>query len=160
MNQLPETAFGTLRLFATTQTQIDVFSDQLIQAVKEGEANPLEVYTFIKAFEKMADRVQKEIKENLLTEADKYPEKTFELMGNKFEKAEVGTKYDYTVCNDPVYNGRLQIFNKASEQVKEREAFLKALKQPITIVDEGTGEIVTISPPLKTSQSGIKLTIR
>jgi len=151
---------GTLRMFAETQTQIDKFSDDLIQSVKEGEANPLEVLVFLKAFEKVSERVQKEIKENVLTEASKYPENSFELLGNKVEKAELGTKYNYSVCGDPVYMRRTQILAEAQEQVKERESFLKTIKQPITIIDDESGEIVTVQAPVKTSTTGIKITIR
>lgn len=160
MNELPTTAMGAIRLLANTQTSIDVMSDQLIQSVKEGESNPIEVLTILRAFKKVSERVEKEIAENVLTEASKYPENSFEVMGNKIEKAEFGVKYDYTICNDPVYVRRKDIADKADEQLKERESFLKALKQPMTMVDEESGEIVTIIPPTKTSTSGIKISIR
>jgi len=159
-NELPTTAMGAIRLLANTQTQIDVMSDQIIEAVKEGEANPIEVVMIMKAFEKVSERVQKEIKENVLTEASKYPENSFELFGNKVEKAELGTKYSYANCGDPVYMRRTQILAEAQEQVKERETFLKAIKQPITIIDDESGEIVTVQAPVKTSTTGIKITIR
>lgn len=159
-DNIPTTAIGTMRLMATTQTQIDVFSDQVINSVKSGEASALEVLIMLKAFEKMADRVLKEIRENFVNEADKYTERVFEFNGNKIEKAEVGTKYDYSVCNDPVYNSLSSILKNTNTQVKEREEFLKALKQPITILDEGTGEVVTINPPLKTSTTSLKVSIR
>ncbi len=160
MNELPTTAMGAIRLLANTQTQIDVMSDQLIEAVKNGEASGIELFIFLNAFAKIAERVKKEIGENVMNEADKYPGTSFEVFGNKVEKAELGTKYDYAICGDPVYVRRKDIADKAAEQLKEREAFLKALKQPITIVDEDSGEVVMVSPPVKTSTSGIKITIR
>jgi len=160
MNELPSTAIGTLRLFATTQTQVDVFSDQIIESVKHGEANPLEVLTMFKAFEKVSERVLNEIKPNILTEAEKHPERIFEFNGNKIEKAELGVKYNYSICNDPVYNELKMKLDEAAKLVKEREEFLKALKEPITQLNEDTGEIFKIIPPLKTSQSGVKISIR
>lgn len=160
IDQLPNSAIGTLRLFATTQTQVDVFSDQLIESVKNGEANPIEVLVMLKAFEKVSDRVLKEIRYNAVTEANKYQGPSFEWNGNKIEKSELGVKYDYSICNDPVYNQRQQISAESDKQLKERESFLKSLKEPITIVDEGSGEIVTIRPPLKTSTTGLKVSIK
>lgn len=160
MNTLPTTAIGTAKLLPATQTQIDVFSDQLIESVRQGEVNPLEVLVTLKAFEKMSDRVLKEIRDNFVTESEKHPERIFEFAGNKIEKAEVGTKYNYSICGDPVYNQRLKISQQAQEQLKEREDFLKTLKEPITLVDEGTGEIATIIPPSKTSTTSLKVTIR
>lgn len=160
MSDLPTTAIGTLRLFATTQTQVDVFSDQIIESVQNGEANPLEVLVMLKAFEKVSERVLKEIKENVLREAGKYPGNSFEFNGNKIEKAELGTKYSYDTCNDPAYKRLSAQANEIITKVKEREAFLKVLNGPQTIVDDETGEVVTISPALKTSQYGVKVSIR
>lgn len=160
MNDLPTTVIGTLRLFATTQVQVDRMSDLLIQEVKEGNANPLEVLIQLRAIEKVSGRVLKEIQENILREADKYAEKSFEFNSCKLEKAELGTKYDFTVCGDPVWEQRVSIMNAAKTLVDERQEFLKSLKEPITIVDEGSGEVATIRPPLKTSTSGVKVSIK
>lgn len=160
MNQLPETPIGTLRLFASTQTQIDVFSDSIIQAVKEGEANPLEVLIQIKALQKVSDRVLKEINDNLLNEANKYSETNFEFMGAKIEKAELGTKYDYASCGDTEYEMLDSQMNSLKQRIKEREDFLKSIKQDITLVDNFTGEVVTVHPPIKKSTSGLKVSIR
>lgn len=160
MNQLPESAIGALRMFATTQTQIDVFSDQLIESVKQGEVNPLEVLIQLRAFEKVTKRVLEEIKDELLTASAKYPETRIELYGSVIEKAELGTKYDYSVCNDPVFE-RLEVdANTSTERMKSRQEFLKALKEPLTFVDEESGEVVRILPPTKKSTTGLKVTIR
>ncbi len=160
METLPSNPLSALRMFAQTSTQVDVMSDGIIESVKNGEASGLEVLTFFKAFEKVAERVKKEIHDNVMKEADLHPGTKFEVMGNQFEKAELGTKYDYAICGDPVYARRKDIADIAAGQLKEREAFLKALKEPITIVDEDSGEVITVRPPAKTSTSGIKITIR
>lgn len=145
---------------ATTSTQIDVFSDGIIKSVQNGEANPLEVLVMLRALDRASERILKEIKQNFMNEADKYPEKSFEFAGNKIEKSEVGVKYDYSVCGDPVWQHRVNLLTSIQEQVKEREAFLKAIKEPTTIVDESSGEVVTIRPALKTSTDSLKVTIK
>jgi hypothetical protein len=160
MNELPNTAIGTLRLFAATQVQVDVMSDQLIASVKQGEVNPLEVLTMFRAIEKVSDRVLKEIKENLLNEASKYSGNSFEYLGNKVEKAELGTKYDFSKCNDPAWENFDSAANAALTFKKEREIFLKGIKDKETIIDPNTGEVVTILPPVKTSTAGLKVTIK
>jgi hypothetical protein len=43
MNELPSTAFGVMRLLPDTKTGVQTFSNQLIQAVRNGEVNPLQV---------------------------------------------------------------------------------------------------------------------
>lgn len=160
MNELPSTAMGVLELFSTSRTGIDVFSDQVIQAVQAGEVNPLKIRIWVKTMEEIIDRIKKETNEHQLKEAEKYPEKSFEYAGAKIEKSELGTKYDYTVCNDPVYTQLQKIVEEANRQVKERETFLKSLKEPLVTVDEGSGEVARILPPLKKSTTGLKVSIK
>ncbi len=156
----PQSPRDLLTLMASTSTQIDVFSDGVIQSVKEGEINPLTVLIQLRAMEKATDRILKEIKENLLTEAGKYSGNDFEYMGNKITKAEHGIKFDYSTCGDPVYKRLSDVSTQANEQLKERETFLKAVKHPFNFLDESTGEVFIISPPTKKSTSGLNVSIR
>ena len=79
----------------------------------------------------------KEVKEIIMEEADKYHEKTFEFSGAKVTKSK-RTTYDYAVCNDSVYNS-------LKEQLKIREAILKSG------IDASTGETFT-KPTEKVSE--------
>lgn len=160
MNQLPETPVQLLTLMANTSTQIDVFSDGVIQAVQGGEINPLTVLVQLRAMAKASERILKEIDANIMAEADKYSEKAFDFMGNTITKAEHGTKYDYSNCGDPIYNRLLRVATEASEQLKERETFLKAITKPFSFLDESTGEVFLISPPVKKSKSGLNVSIK
>lgn len=144
----------------STQTSIDIFSDGVIESVRAGEINPLTVLIQLRAMQKASERILKEIQPNLMKEAELYPEKEFDFMGNSISKAEHGAKYNYSVCNDPVYNQRLRIVEEATEQLKERENFLKAVKAKFTLLDEGTGEVVEIYPPVKTSKAGLNVSIK
>jgi len=160
MNELPSTAFGVMRLLPDTKTGVDLFSKQLISAVENGEVNPLELKSLFKFMEAVFKKVDEGTKENQLREADKHLEKAFLAYGFQIEKSENGTAYDYAGCNDPIYNQRLRIFEEAKAQLNDRAALLKALKEPITVVDDESGEIATVTPPRKTSTSGLKFTMK
>jgi hypothetical protein len=160
MNELPSSAYGVMKLLPETKDQVNRFSVQLVNAVKEGEVNPLQLKALFKVMEKVSENVGVLIKEDILSEADKYSEKKFTAFGFEIEKAEVGTKYDYLVCRDPVYNQRLQIFTEAKKQLDERAEFLKSLKEPLTVVDDESGEVATIKPPTKKSESGLKFSMK
>lgn len=147
-------------LFKASRTGIDVASDQIIDLVRSGERNPLEVGAWVKAVEEVLERVKKEIKESQLTEAGKYPEKTFTVYGTSFTKAEHGTKYDYAACGDTVWERLHSDLEVAKSRLSEREAFLRALKSPEVVVDQVAGEMVTITPPVKTSVSGLNVVIK
>ncbi len=159
-SDLPTTANGVLGLLASTSTQIDVFSDQVIQSVKQGEESPLKVLIQLKAFERCSERIQKEIKENYMNEADKYPGSQFEFMGNQIQKADTKVEYDYVSTGDPVYRNLLQIFESAKRSLKEREEFLKAVKASFSLLDDSTGEVVVIHPPKVNRSAGLKISIR
>lgn len=159
-SDLPTHATGVLNLFSTSRTGIDVFSDQVIKAVHDGEVNPLQVRVWLKTMEEIIDRVRKETNANQLREADKWSENKFEYLGATIEKADVKTEYDYSVCCDTVFE-RLEVeFNTAKQRLDDRKAFLKTLKAPMPIVDEDSGECVTIKPPFKKSTAGLKVSIR
>jgi hypothetical protein len=157
---LPSTPGEYLSLGPSTQSQVDNFSDGVIHDVKYGNEDPLKVLVSLKAFDKASERIQKEIRENCLTAADKYPGASFEFVGNKIEKSEMGVKYDYAGTGDPVYQKLFAIAEQANAQLKERETFLKAVTAPFSFLDEATGEVSVISPPNKKSTTGLKVSIR
>jgi hypothetical protein len=155
-----QTGIAALDLFATSRTGIDVASDQIIEAVRSGEVNPLKVRVWIKTMEEILERVKKETADSQLREAEKYAEKSFQFAGATLTKSEHGTKYNYAVCGDTTWE-RLDVDAKTAISKRSmREEFLKSLKEPLTIVDEMTGEVVKINPPVKTSTTGLNVSIK
>lgn len=147
-------------LFATSRTGIDVASDQIIESVRSGEVNPLKVRVWVKTVEEILKRVNSETQDAQLREADKYVGNRLEYAGAIVERAELGTKYDFSVCGDTVWERLSVDAQTANSALKEREAFLKTITAPIKVVDDLTGEIVQVSPPSKQSTSGLKVIIR
>lgn len=160
IDNLPTTAMGVLELFSTSQTGIDLFTDQIIESVKRGETNPLKVRIWVKTMETICSRLKSETENEQLSEADKYSEKSFEYAGAIITKSEQGTKYDFSKCGDPIWQQRDQILLSAKNQLKEREDFLKSLKEPLNTFDEETGETFVIKPPTKKSKSGLNVSIK
>lgn len=152
-----DTAIGALRIMPASKPEVGRFSAQLINSVKAGDVNPLEVLVLLRALESVSENVREAIRENLNAEADRYSEKTFEVFGARIEKAELGTKYKYEASGDPEWARRKAGVDAAMTLLKEREAFLRALREPMTIVVEETGEVVNIVPPTKISTSGLKV---
>lgn len=159
-SQLPGSPISLLHLMASTSTQIDVFSDGVISEVKEGSESALKVLIQLRAMQKATERILKEINENILTEADKYPGNEFSFLGNKIKKEDVYTSYDYSICDDTIFERLEADFEKAKVKLEERKAFLKTLKESMTIVDESTGEVIKVKPPFKKSIAGLKVMIR
>jgi hypothetical protein len=152
----PSTAYGVMQLLPTNKAGVEKFSNQLIASVHNGEVNPLQLKALCKFMEAVFEKVDKETRDSQLTEAGKYSEKKFNAYGFEIAKEDVGVKYDYLSTGDPIYKQRFQIFEEAKKQLEERAAFLKALKEPLTVVDDESGEVATIHPPLKKGTEGLK----
>lgn len=153
-------ATSVITIGPSTSDEVNRFANSVIQAVENGEENPLKLLIQIRGMEKAFKLIAEKIKDSYMREADKYPENKFQFMGNGVEKGDVHTEYDYSICGDTVWEQRKTIFDMAKSQLDERQAFLKTLREPIVLVDEGSGEVVTVRPPLKKSTAGLKISIR
>lgn len=160
MNQLPDNPMSALRLMPSKTKEIAVFVHGIVKSVKEGYANPLEVLTMLRALEHVSREVREEIQENINTEADKYSEKKFEAFGAIIERCDVKTEYDYASSRDVEWEDLNTQILTLTEKRKEREAFLRALKQPVTAVNEQTGEEYTMRPPIKRTTPGVKIYLK
>lgn len=154
----PASVLGVLDQFATSAEGIAKFAHLVIQEVEEGRVDALRIALFMKTMEHIKDAVNKKLTEYYVREAEKHPGKSFDYRGAEIAIAQHGTKYDYSVCGDPVWNDLKKISDEAGKQLKEREEFLKVLKTPTDLIIEGEG--VTVRPPVKTSKTGINISIR
>lgn len=158
--EAPNSPASLLRLMPSTSDEINRFSNRIIQAVKNGEENPLDILLQVRAMEKSFKIILDKIKDNYLVESEKHPGTSFQYRGNDIQKGDVKTDYDYTVCGDPIWEQRKTILDMAESQLKERQDFLKALREPITLVDDESGEVATVRPPLKKTTPGLKVSIK
>lgn len=154
-----EKAISTITNFTTSKDGITKFVNQCVNEIEAGLIDPLHMSIYLKTMEKIIEGIQAKIKASALSEAEKYG-KSFEFRGAKIDVSELGTKYDYVNCCDVVWNDLNKQIAELTEKRKEREAMLKTIKEPVTMVDETTAETWTVNPAIKTSTSGIKVTIK
>lgn len=163
----------------------DTFTDALLQADKAqiaaniadavecGRIEPLKALAAIKAMESIVNYLtDKSAKNKLQTlavqlqghitdAAGKQPEKKFGMYGATFTKTEVGTKYDWSKCNDPELEELQYYADQLNEQVKARQVFLKTVPvEGIEIMIDKTGEVVRIYPPAKSSTSTVSVSFK
>lgn len=156
---MTETAVSHIMNFVTSKDRVQAFEDQVVSSVKDGITNPLEIHIYLKAFMKAAEGILKRIADDSLREAEKHG-RSSEVHGARVEVCELATRYDYTNCCDKKWETFDRIIKNISEEKKDRESFLKTIKDKLTLVDEDTGEVSEIFPPIKTSTTGIKITIK
>ena len=106
-----------------TKTEVANQVNKLIEQVTEGEVSAMRVYAMMTALEKVASDVKKGILENVLTEHDRYGEKTTTAYGATYERCEVGVKYDYT--EDEEWRMMQENIEAIKIEQKARELILK-----------------------------------
>jgi hypothetical protein len=133
-----------LKRLPETKAQVEAFAEGAIQEVISGERNPLEFETLLKAMETMIEIIRKDqrVKDAIESEAMKYPDKSFDY-GNAIFTKSGRTTYEFEVCEDIQWEMADVEAKKWTNIRKEREAFLKALKEPVA--DISTGGV--INPP-------------
>lgn len=130
----------------------------LINDIDEGHMHPLQVAAQFKFVEDVINNVKEELRQRVIAEQDKYGKERMTFHGATFDIKEAGIKYDYSNCDDTIWNDLKQQLNNLNDKMKEREAFLKTIKERFTYVDESTGEIVTIYPPQRKSTTTYAIT--
>ena len=154
-----ETAISTLSQLPETKQQIETFAHSLEQGLNNGQIVASDLLRFQKAMEKVFDKIKPTLIENALNEISNY-EKNAVIKGSEFSIVEAGVKYDYSECNDIEYNMLNTQLEALKSTLKDRETFLKAIKAPMQMIDENSGEVYTICPPKKTSSTTLKVTFK
>ena len=133
--------------FPETKKESNLFVSKVVDLITGGECNPIEIELKLKMFENVISEMRKNenVKSAVSSEVDKYSEKTINIFNAKITKSGK-TTYKFETCNDSVYDN-LKI------KLKERETFLKSLKQEV--VNNETGEI--IKPPINNYSSFLKI---
>lgn len=130
----------------------------IVEDVVENGANPLDYEPALKVLEDIRKEVKgsKKYLEQLEIETRKYEGegKSFVYNGVKFTVQERPT-YDYSVCEDETYKELLEQKERLDAKIKDREAFLKALKEPVVDMTYGN----TIFPPAKKSKTVVAVTL-
>ncbi len=157
---IPDTPSSVLQLLNADKSALEKFANSIIQDVKEGRENPLQIKILIKKYEYVLNEIKENIKVNVNTETAKYGDKEFEYGGAKCHYTPVNTEYDFSVCGDSLRQKLFIDSVEANYKLKERETFLKSLTDTITIINEETGEMETISPPQKKQSYGLKVTLK
>lgn len=162
------TTISKLELFDTNKQGRCQFAESVVEAIESGSADPLKVHIFLKNIEEIANtltstdqkknknfELAKRFKSALLEEADKHG-KAFDYHNARIEQRELGAKWNYENCNDPLLIDLEAKMASLKEKITDRQKFLQNLPDGgTTLILEDTGEAITIYKPFKTSTTSI-----
>lgn len=137
---------------------IDLFVETKDQ-IMSGEQSPLKTAVHLKALEELIKklRTDEQIQDYTLEEALKDGAKTFKMYGAEIQIKEMGTKYDFSGCNDSLLDDLYKQMNVLKGKIKTRENMLKSISEDSPAVSM-EGEI--LNPPIKKSKTGISITLK
>jgi hypothetical protein len=152
----------------------DYIATRIIQAVEDGEMDPLKALSGLKAMESLVSTLTDKnpktnphadkailLQQHITDAAFAYSEKKFILYGATFTKTEVGTKYDYSQCNDAKLAELEKAAKDAADALKKRQEFLKTVpSEGMTVTDTESGETYTVYPPSKSSTSTVSVSFK
>lgn len=146
-----------------TKSEQSSMAAQFVEQVKNGDVSPLDAVAKMKSLQEVITAFLKneDVVSAVLNECDKYGKgETPTSNGAAFTVKETGVKYDFSACGDPVWNRLKEESDRISEQMKEREQYLKIIKGTKTEIDEETGEVYTLNQPTRTSTTSFAITFK
>lgn len=152
-----ERAISTINYLPSNKEGIKKYTDKAISEILEGYEDPIKIAIQLKAMETIIDiiRSDEKVKKLIRNELEKYGNVTTNENA-KIELAETGVKYDYSGCNLEEWKTLDNQIKLLASKKKGIEDYLKSLKEQT--INETTGEL--INPPVKTSQSSFKITLK
>jgi len=158
---LPEKTSSYITVLPATRSEIFDFVERFRSEMAAGYIEATKVAIQLKAMEELIKtlRADKQIREIIMDEVDKYTEKQFEIQGTTFEKAETGVRYDFSNCGSSKWERLKKEKEKIDNELKEEEDFLKKLSFTDNIIADGeTGEI--LNPPVRSSNTYVRITLK
>lgn len=158
-NELTTTSI--LSLFETNKEQRQSFALGIVEALESGEVDPLKIHLQVKCMEDIIKLLNSNTiyKKSVLDAAEKHGQKSFEYMNSKVEIKEVGVKYDYSQCGDPVYRELEERCSWFEAELKARQKLLQTVPakgMELKVEDE----VVTVYPPSKSSTTSVAITLK
>lgn len=156
--QLPAVIVQELKPVTLSKTEIDIHAKKIVALVQSGEADALDMSTKLNYIIEVCKQAKENIREYAVADGRKWGDDEIKVNGAKVEVVQTGTKYDYSGCNDEHWNICSAQLDAVNQRKEEREKFLKNVKKSFTQLNEETGEVRTINPPVKSFTPGIKIT--
>jgi P2-related tail formation protein len=135
--------------------QLDTLIDVI---VNEAEGYELEAYITTKKLEYVVKSLIEILQPMAITEAEKQKGNT--LYGAEVNVKDTGVRYNFLECGYLPYNNLISDKKQIETDLKGMETLLKSINKKTTIVDEVSGEILEVKPPIRTSGTSIVLTIK
>jgi hypothetical protein len=142
-----------------TKARVQHYANALIAINEEGHVDTLTALARVEFMSQVIDAVKSKLRENATDEMYLHNEAKTGIvrLGVTFKHKETGVRYDFS--NTPKWVEVKQMEDEVAEQRKTLENQLKTLSKATTILDEETGELNQLVPPIKSSKTSVEITL-
>ena len=143
-----------------SKSQVKTTAQSLIDEVEEGSIDTLSTLAHLEFMAQVIENAKEELRQRAVNELDLYGAEAkvgVVRHGVTFQQREVGVKYNFE--NTPAWNEIKAKEDAIAAERKSLEEQLKVLKAKQTILDEVTGELIELHPPIKTSKTSVAITL-
>jgi hypothetical protein len=127
--------------------------------IEDGHEEALEILRGLKCLTQLIDITTEQIESAAIAQFQREGQKSLTVNKAKFEMRELGVKWIYDKTGDLELTAIQAIKKKIVDKEKDRQQFLKSLKDKTVVLNEETGELVTIYPAYKESKTGLVVTL-
>lgn len=153
----------SIKKIPTTKSEQESLASYFVKNVLNGEISAIEAVVQMKSISDTISLFFKnnEVRESTIKELERYGKgENSSYKGATIQIKETSVKYDFTGCNDPVWDKLNDAKRDIDEKIKNRESYLKLINGSKTEIDEETGEIYTIYPPSRSSSTSYAITFK
>lgn len=136
---------------------IQEISNNFVNPIINGDIQIEKGIIILRAIKKAIEDAEDKLYSDVVDAISKYGKEGASINGAKINIKELGVKYDFDNCNDSIWNDLNNQIKELTEKRKEREAFLKNIIKLTSFVNDETGEIYSINPPIKKSTTGFTI---
>lgn len=143
-----------------TKTKAAEFAAKLIQLNTDGHVDTLTALARLEFLSQIIEQVKSNYRNTAIDELELYgPEAKTGVtrFGVTFKQKETAVKYDFSQTQ--LWNGMESEMESIKAAQKALETQLKGLTKPLSLLDESTGEISVMNPPIKSSKTTVEITL-
>lgn len=151
---------ATKSLVSLDAATIDTLAKAEIQSVADGFKDPVDLFTLSTKGLLYFNSINDNLKPYVYAQQLAVKGLSYIKNGVELTPAELGVKYDFSVCKDAEWVELTSKFEMAKKAKTDRESFLKTIKGKLVLVDDETGEVSTIFEPIKSGVMGYKTSVK
>lgn len=147
-------------LLNLNKKSISDISIAIEQSVSDGHEDPLKALILAKKLQELGKSIEEKVKDFAIDESRLSKGEVYKTLDVEVTQRDIGVRYNFSKCGHSKWEDLNREFLKIKSEKDEIEKTLKTVTKPLTMIDDETGEVVEINPPVRSGKTGLVLTIK